>query len=133
LVRDSSKEAGLFGESENLMVVQGDYAETESFKKSIVGHERHFLLVFDFNRMATIKRNYAQIAYAAGVKQIVDVSSGTVNAPWRKHQLSAIHYASEEAIFNIPDRGSYVACVLLNSSPTISLVIIRPSNSKMLS
>ncbi|KAI8579089.1 hypothetical protein K450DRAFT_243820 [Umbelopsis ramanniana AG] len=108
LVRDPSKAAGLFGESENLTVVQGDYADNEAFKQSIVGHERLFLLVRDFYSMAAIKRNFAQIAYASGVKQIVDVSSGTVNGAWREHHISTMHYASEEAIFNLPDRGSYV-------------------------
>jgi uncharacterized protein YbjT (DUF2867 family) len=109
LVRDTAKAAGLFGESENLTVVQGDYADTETFKQSIVGHERLFLLVRDLDNMPAIKRNFAQIAYAAGVKQVVDVSSGSVNSPWRQHHVATAHYGGEEAIFNIPDRGSYVA------------------------
>ncbi|CAO3670105.1 unnamed protein product [Umbelopsis ramanniana] len=109
LVRDPSKAAGLFGESENLTVVQGDYNDTESFKQSIVGHDRLFLLIFDFANMGAIKGNYAEIAYSAGVKQIVDISSGAVNRPWRDSHISAIHYAGEQAIFNVPKRGSFVA------------------------
>ncbi|KAI8579090.1 hypothetical protein K450DRAFT_243821 [Umbelopsis ramanniana AG] len=109
LVRDPSKAAGLFGESENLTVVQGDYADDAAFKQSIVGHERLFLLVQDFKNMPAIKRNFAQIAYAAGAKQVVDISSGSVSSPWRQHQIATSHYCSEEAIFNLPNRGSYVA------------------------
>ncbi|KAI9288017.1 hypothetical protein BC943DRAFT_341980 [Umbelopsis sp. AD052] len=109
LVRDPSKAAGLFGESENLTVVQGDYSDNETFKQSIVGHERLFLLVHDLIHMPAIKRNFAQIAYAAGVKQIVDISSGSVNGPYREHQIASAHYGGEEAIFTLPDRGSYVA------------------------
>jgi uncharacterized protein YbjT (DUF2867 family) len=109
LVRDPSKATGLFGESENLTVVQGDYNDTESFKQSIVGHERLFLLISDFGNMGGIKGNYAEIAYGAGVKQIVDISSGSVSGPWRENHIAASHYAGEQAILNIPQRGSFVA------------------------
>ncbi|KAI9288018.1 hypothetical protein BC943DRAFT_357738 [Umbelopsis sp. AD052] len=47
----------------NLTVFQGDYSDNETFKQSNVGHERLFLLVRDFNRMAAIKRNFARIAF----------------------------------------------------------------------
>lgn len=109
LVRDPSKAAGLFGEPKNLTVVQGNYNDTETFKKSIVGHERLFLLIFDFANMGGIKGKYAEIAYGAGVKQIVDISSGSVNRPWRDSHISASHYAGEQAILNVPKRGSFVA------------------------
>ncbi|CAO3670113.1 unnamed protein product [Umbelopsis ramanniana] len=108
LVRDPSKAAGLFGESENLTVVQGDYTNTESFEQSIVGHERLFLLVSDLVHMASIKVKYAKLAYAAGVKQIVDLSSGNVSGPWRQNQIAAVHYRSEAGIFDLADRGAYV-------------------------
>ncbi|KAH8550133.1 hypothetical protein BGW37DRAFT_93495 [Umbelopsis sp. PMI_123] len=109
LVRDPSKAAGLFGESQNLNVVQGDHSNVEAFKNSIEGHDRLFILITDFNDMAPIKVNYAKIAYAAGVKQIVDLSSGSAGGPWRQNQIAAIHYASEHGIFNLPNRGAYVA------------------------
>jgi uncharacterized protein YbjT (DUF2867 family) len=109
LVRDPSKAAGLFGESENLAVVQGDYTNTESFEKSIVGHERLFLMVSDLVHMASIKINYAKLAYAAGVKQIVHLSSGSVSGPWRQNHIATLHYRAETAIFDLPERGSYVA------------------------
>jgi uncharacterized protein YbjT (DUF2867 family) len=108
LVRDPSKAATLFGQAENLNVVQGDYSSFDSFKSTIAGHERLFLLVSDIQNMVTIKTTYAKLAYEAGVKQIVHVSSGTVSGSWRQNIISTGHYYSEEAIFNLPNRGGYV-------------------------
>ncbi|KAI9288016.1 hypothetical protein BC943DRAFT_317598 [Umbelopsis sp. AD052] len=109
LVRDPSKAAGLFGDSELLTVIQGDYNDNDTFKQSIVGHERLFILVTDFVNMASIKINYAKLAYAAGVKQIVHLSSGSVSGPWRQSHIATSHYLAESTIFDLPERGSYVA------------------------
>lgn len=108
LVRDPSKATTLFGEPENLTVVQGDYSSFDSFKNTIAGHERLFLLVSDFNDMVKIKTSYAKLAYEAGVKQIVHVSSGAVGGPWRKNNIATEHYESEQTIFDMPNRGRYV-------------------------
>lgn len=110
LVRDPAKAAQAFGAYvDNLNIVQGDYNDYESFKNTIAGHERLFLLVNDFFNMAKIKINYAKIAYEAGVKQIVHLSSGSVSGAWRQNFGSTAHYVAEETIFNLPDRGAYVS------------------------
>ncbi|GAB5588042.1 hypothetical protein Unana1_02942 [Umbelopsis nana] len=109
LVRDPTKAATLFGQPENLKIVQGDYTSYDSFKESISGHERLFLLVHDFNDMVKIKATYAKLAYEAGVKQIVDISSASVSGPWRQTFIATEHFLSEDIIFRMPDRGTYVA------------------------
>jgi uncharacterized protein YbjT (DUF2867 family) len=109
LVRDPSKANSLFGESDKLNVVQGDYTSVDAFKSSIAGHERLFILVRDLEGMPKIKTTFAKIAYEAGVKQIVDVSSGSVSGSWRGNVITAAHYYAEKNIYELPNRGSYVA------------------------
>lgn len=109
LVRDLSKAVKVFGEAEGLNVVQGDYTDYTSFKNTISGHERLFLLINDFTNMAKIKISYAKIAYEAGVKQIVDISSGSVSGAWRQNFGSTANYVTEETLFNLANRGAYVA------------------------
>ncbi|CAO3691484.1 unnamed protein product [Umbelopsis ramanniana] len=108
LVRDPSKAEQMFGKSSNLALVQGDYNNLDGYKSSIAGHERLFLLVHSFDDMAGIKVNLSTIAYAAGVKQIIDVSSVSVCGPWRATLIAAEHYDSEVGILNIPNRGKIV-------------------------
>lgn len=109
LVRDPTKAKSLFGENENLTVVQGDYNDLAPFKDSIAGHARLMLLVSDLQHMCTIKTAFAEIAYAAGVKQIVDISSWSVAVPWRANFIANAHRSAEESIVAIKDRGSFVA------------------------
>jgi uncharacterized protein YbjT (DUF2867 family) len=109
LVRDPSKANSLFGESDKLNVVQGDYTSVDAFKDSIAGHERLFILVGDLEGMPKIKTTFAKIAYEAGVKQIVDVSSSTVSGSWRGNVITSAHYYAEKNIYELPNRGSYVA------------------------
>jgi uncharacterized protein YbjT (DUF2867 family) len=109
LVRDPSKAKSLFGESDKLNVVQGDYSNVDAFRSSIAGHERLFLLVRDLDSMPKIKTTFAKIAYEAGVKQVVDVSSATVSGPWRASSITAAHFYSEKNIYELPNRGYYVA------------------------
>jgi uncharacterized protein YbjT (DUF2867 family) len=108
-VRDSIKATSLFGEQENLNVVQGDYDNVETFKTTITGHERLFILVKDLENMPKIKVTFAKLAYEAGVKQIVDISSISVSGPYRENYIAAAHYFSEDGIYKIPNRGNYVA------------------------
>ncbi|KAJ2960211.1 hypothetical protein NQZ79_g4416 [Umbelopsis isabellina] len=103
LARDPSKASSLFGKNGKLNVVQGDYTSVEAFKSSIVGHERLFLLVRDLNGMPKIKATFAKIAYEAGVKQVVDVSSETVSGSWRSDIITTAHYYAERAIYELPD------------------------------
>ncbi|KAJ2960236.1 hypothetical protein NQZ79_g4356 [Umbelopsis isabellina] len=109
LVRNPSKAHKLFGENDNLTVVQGDYTNVDAFKNSIGGHERLFLLVSDMDAMPKIKVTFSKIGYEAGVKQVVDVSSGSVSGSWRQNVVAAAHYYSEKGIYELPNRGYYVA------------------------
>ncbi|CAO3667836.1 unnamed protein product [Umbelopsis ramanniana] len=107
LVRDPSKAEKMFGTVANLTLVQGDYNNLDGYKSSIAGHERLFLLVHS-DGMAAIKVNLSTIAYAAGVKQIIDISSASVCGPWRLSYIATAHYDSEVGILNIPNRGKIV-------------------------
>ncbi|KAJ2958030.1 hypothetical protein NQZ79_g6375 [Umbelopsis isabellina] len=109
LVRDPSKAASLFGKQDNLNIVQGDYDNVDNFRATIPGHERLFILVKDIDSMSKIKVTFAKMAYEAGVKQIVDISSISVSGPYRENYIAAAHYFSEDAIYKLPIRGNYVA------------------------
>lgn len=90
-------------------IVQGDYDDFTPFEKAIPGHTRLFLLIADLFNMPKIKGELAAKAYAAGVKQIVDISSLSVSLPWRTSFIGNAHRLAEEAILSIPNRGTYVA------------------------
>jgi uncharacterized protein YbjT (DUF2867 family) len=96
--RDVEKVKRLHPQSENLHVAQGDYSTMDVFEREIAGHSRLFILVTGFDNMVELKRNFAKIAYAAGVRQVVDISSGSVNQPYRSTYIGCIHRDSEEAI-----------------------------------
>ncbi|KAJ2961762.1 hypothetical protein NQZ79_g2972 [Umbelopsis isabellina] len=106
--RDVEKASKLFPNASSLTFVQGDYDTIDAFSKAIVGHSRLFLLVTDLSRMADIKVKFATIAYEAGVKQIVDISTNMVALAWRYNFASAAQGPAEEALLNLPKRGAYV-------------------------
>lgn len=109
LARDPEKAQKLFpGAGDLLQVVKGDYGDLETFEKTVQGHSRMFLLVRDMNNMPAIKKALAERAYAAGVKQIVDISSRFATFPWRVSYIGATHRESEEAMLAIPNRGRLV-------------------------
>jgi uncharacterized protein YbjT (DUF2867 family) len=83
----------------HLTFVKGDYDDIESFNNAIKGHTRMLLLVADLNRMAEIKGQFGRAAYDAGVKQIVDISSFTVNFA-KRGIISYAHTTGEEALFS---------------------------------
>ncbi|KAI8048592.1 uncharacterized protein B0P05DRAFT_480984 [Gilbertella persicaria] len=95
--------------SELISIVQGDYNDLSPLKKGVEGHTRLFLLIADFGVFVKTKQTIAEYAYAAGVKQIVDISSFTVNGGWRSSFIGSNHYLAERAIFEIPNRGAFVA------------------------
>ncbi|KAI9249761.1 hypothetical protein BDA99DRAFT_523575 [Phascolomyces articulosus] len=91
-------------------MVEGDYNDFTPLERGIQGHARLFLLVADLAGMPKIKETIATLAYRAGVKQIVDISSLAVTLPWRSTFLGNTHRLAEEAIHAIPQRsGTYVA------------------------
>ncbi|GAA5806162.1 hypothetical protein EDC94DRAFT_360369 [Helicostylum pulchrum] len=108
--RTPSKVEAMFPQSQNsINIVEGDLIDLTSFKQSIKGHTRLFLLLTNFNGFAQKKKEIAQIAYEAGVKQIVDISSFTVNLGWRTSYIGTTHFDAEKAIYDLPNRGKFVA------------------------
>ncbi|KAF7722474.1 hypothetical protein EC973_003094 [Apophysomyces ossiformis] len=107
--RNPSKAASLFLNSEDLVtVVQGDYSDLTPLKNSLPGHTRLFLLANAIEDLPKVKLNIATLAYEAGIKQIVDISSKLVSLPWRSTFIGHIHYLAEKAIDEIPGRGAFV-------------------------
>lgn len=108
--RDIKKVTTLFPNGGDLLnVLQGDLQDISAIKEGIKGHTRLLLLVNDFTSFVTSKRTIATYAYDAGVKQVVDISSSNVNLGWRTSAIGDIHYSGEKAIFDIPNRGYFVA------------------------
>ncbi|KAI8881383.1 NAD(P)-binding protein [Backusella circina FSU 941] len=97
-VRDVEKTKKLYPDVKNLRIVQGDYKTTDVFEREIAGHNRLFLLVSADPNFSATKGLLAKIAYGAGVRQIVDISSFTVNLPYRSGFISSIHRHGEEKI-----------------------------------
>lgn len=83
----------------------GDLNDTQ-FEQSIVGHTRLFLVINSFAKMAEQKVTLATRAYAAGVKQVVDISSLSSGFSWRTSYIGNTHRACEEGILAIPNRGA---------------------------
>jgi uncharacterized protein YbjT (DUF2867 family) len=99
-VRDTTKASELFAkelETGKLSFVQGDYENLEAFKTGIVGHARLLLMVADVPKIPHIKSTFAKIAYASGVKQIVDISSFSVELSNRT-TISYYHTRGEELV-----------------------------------
>ncbi|KAG2172750.1 hypothetical protein INT43_000097 [Umbelopsis isabellina] len=109
LARDPSKAASIFGNSELLNVVEGDYDNIDNYKNAIAGHERLFFIVASFDKMAKYKHQFASLAYAAGVKQVVDVSNAQRSSGYRANAVNWLHLEAEQAVLTIPNRGFYVA------------------------
>ncbi|ORY99426.1 hypothetical protein BCR43DRAFT_489261 [Syncephalastrum racemosum] len=112
LARSPEKAKGLFAASPSvsqLTIVQGDYNDLTSFRESIAGHTRLVLLAANLTDLGRIKHAYAEAAYAAGVKQVVDISSQSVSYPWRVGAIGRAHRDAEERILAIPNRGAFVA------------------------
>ncbi|KAG1050194.1 hypothetical protein G6F43_007513 [Rhizopus delemar] len=105
--RTPEKVHGMF-KSELVKVVQGDYEDLSPLKEGLRGHTRLFLLIADLKKMVEYKKQIALWAYEAGVQQVVDISSAWVSFPWRSTPIGTLHYYSEKAIFDLPNRGSYV-------------------------
>jgi uncharacterized protein YbjT (DUF2867 family) len=97
-VRDAEKANKLYPKSENLHIVQGDYSTMDVFEREIAGHSRLFTFISDNGNVAEIKRSFAKIAYAKGVCQVVDISSGKVDQPFRASYIGCMHRGGEEAI-----------------------------------
>lgn len=108
--RDPVKVSTLFptANSDLLKVVQGDFDDLSPIEEAVKGHSRLYLVASDFRKYVQVKKTIATFAYAAGVKQIVDISSSIVNCGWRATAIGQMSYLSEKAVFDVPDRGYMV-------------------------
>ncbi|KAI8331885.1 hypothetical protein BC941DRAFT_474625 [Chlamydoabsidia padenii] len=92
IVRNVEKSRGLFKDNNtHLTLVEGDYTNQSAFKSSVAGHSRLFLLVADLPQLPRIKSELGDIAYEAGVQQIVDLSSRFVQLDWRTSFIGETH------------------------------------------
>ncbi|KAF1803247.1 hypothetical protein V8B55DRAFT_1503789 [Mucor lusitanicus] len=106
--RNPSKVAELFSESPLIQVIHGDLADLTPLKEGLKGHTRLFLLYSNFEDFIEKKVAIAKLAYAAGIKQILDISSITAGESWRSGYIGAMHRDAEQGILNIPNRGTLV-------------------------
>ncbi|KAG2218285.1 hypothetical protein INT45_000967 [Circinella minor] len=98
-----------FKDLPNVTLVKGIYDDLTPFENSITGHTRLFLLVANIGNMSRIKGSLSKIAYTAGVKQIVDISSLTIDA-YPFTFVAQAHLRSEESIRAVQnDDSSYVS------------------------
>ncbi|KAI8143405.1 hypothetical protein BJV82DRAFT_578604 [Fennellomyces sp. T-0311] len=114
--------------ADNVTTIQGDYSDWTPLETSIVGHTRLFLLAGEGPDLTQVKIDVAKRAYAAGVKQLVELSARRL--PWRDYTVVHLHTLAEEAIYAIPDRGSYVTLRPTNfmSNQLLALDLIRSQN-----
>ncbi|KAK4510377.1 uncharacterized protein ATC70_004807 [Mucor velutinosus] len=106
--RNPSKVTELFSENPLINVIQGDLADLAPLKEGLSGHTRLFLLYSNFEDFVEKKITIAKLAYAAGIKQILDISSITAGESWRSGYVGTIHRDAEQGILNIPNRGALV-------------------------
>jgi uncharacterized protein YbjT (DUF2867 family) len=66
------------------------------------------LLVTEVVNVVKLKNQISRIAFEAGVKQIVDISSTTVNIGWRTSYIGASQFGAEMSMFDLPNRGHIV-------------------------
>ncbi|KAI8885332.1 NAD(P)-binding protein [Backusella circina FSU 941] len=112
-VRNIEKAKSMFPQApENLKFIQGDYTTTDVFEREIIGHTRLFFVVAVDSPMADIKGTFAKIAYDAGVRQIVDISSSSVNSPYRYSFVSSMHREGEDRIIAAKKRKDQY-CVII--------------------
>lgn len=89
--------------ADNVTTVRGDYSDLTPLEQSLPGHTRLFMVVTYFHDMENVKLAIAKRAYAAGIKQIVQISAKL--GPWRNYTLLHKNRVAEEAIDAIPNRG----------------------------
>ncbi|KAL7317560.1 hypothetical protein PS15m_003900 [Mucor circinelloides] len=107
--RNPSKVVDMFSKNPLIHVIQGDLADLTTLKEGLSGHTRLFLVYNNFEDFVEKKVAIAKLAYASGIKQILDISSITAGESWRSGYVGAIHRDAEQGILNIPNRGTLVA------------------------
>ncbi|KAI9316001.1 hypothetical protein BX666DRAFT_1859711 [Dichotomocladium elegans] len=107
---------GLQGSAAQLQVVEGDYENLTPFEKTIGGHTRLFACVtLDTGGVGAsdIMVNLAKLAYQAGVKQVVAVSSISVSWQWRTTSIGHVHRVAEERIIALTEGQRGIGYVVL--------------------
>jgi uncharacterized protein YbjT (DUF2867 family) len=105
--RDPAKVASLFP---TVATVQGNLNNLDVMKEAVKGHTRVFMFASDFSlSVEYVKSTIAKHAYAAGVKQLVDISSITAGHPWHTSFTGDSHFNAEQIISQLPNRGTLVA------------------------
>ncbi|KAL9541964.1 hypothetical protein MBANPS3_008846 [Mucor bainieri] len=108
--RNAAKVSTVFPDAGDLLkVVEGDFSDVSPIKEGIKGHTRLLLLTQGLDDTVQLKKTIASYAYAAGVKQVVDISTSAANLGWRASTIGGVHYFAEKAIFDLPNRGHFVA------------------------
>ncbi|ORX62042.1 NAD(P)-binding protein [Hesseltinella vesiculosa] len=100
-VRNLAKSQEMFGTAPTVTHVEGDLSDLTPLQTALPGHSRLFLLTNDFGTMVTTKTRIAELAYAAGVRQIVDLSSRLVTLPWRTSAIGEAHRLAEENAYRL--------------------------------
>ncbi|ORZ12437.1 hypothetical protein BCR42DRAFT_483707 [Absidia repens] len=104
-VRSASKAAKLFGAHQQLTTVEGpsfgEDDDFDTFKQSIQGHTRLFLLVAGMKDFVDVKVRLATIAFDSGIKQMVDISSQYVSTGWRTNTVGDMQRSCEEAVLQL--------------------------------
>lgn len=80
-----------------------------TLKDALRGHHRLFLLYGGFEDFVEKKVAIARLAYAAGIKQILDISAINASKSWGAGRIGVLHRDAEQGILNIPHRGKLVA------------------------
>jgi hypothetical protein len=90
------------------------------YTKAIQGHTRLFLLFADIGdnptSLSQIKEEFGKIAYAQGVRQIVDLSSASVSSFGKQGMIGYMHTTGEEKLWTLADENPQQR----------SLVVLRP-------
>ena len=121
-VRDEQKAKDLFKDELTtgyLTIVVGTYSSIDIYTKAIQGHTRLFLLyhsVFKPTSMSQVKGELAKIAFEQGVRQIVDLSSGSASSNNKEGIIAYIHITAEEKLWTLADENP----------DQRSLVVLRP-------
>jgi uncharacterized protein YbjT (DUF2867 family) len=95
LVRNEAKAADLQAAGVELIV--GDFADADTVKRALDGAEKAFLLAPNGEHQQAQEKQFVDLAVAAGVKQLVKMSSLEAVAD-AQTAIPKIHWASEEYI-----------------------------------
>ncbi|KAI8885335.1 NAD(P)-binding protein [Backusella circina FSU 941] len=106
-VRNMEKAKKVLPQTNNIKFVEGDYSTMDVFEREIKGHSRLFILVSVAPDVVNIKSTLSRIAYAAGVRQIVDISSIAINFGHRSSTFASLDCQCEDLSLAAAGKGQY--------------------------